>query len=103
MNQPTPKARDFLALTPQQELAAARVALRMLGAAYNQPPAILLEAVAYVLATILERGEPHATDFQEAAAVWDVVVCRWCRDRALEVRLEILTQEAEAGDRVGTA
>ena len=96
-------ARAVLDLTPEQELVAARIALKMLGGAHGQSPAILLEAVASVLTAILEKGEMYATDFDEAKRYWDILVCGWVRDRALEIRLERLAREAEAGDRIGTA
>jgi hypothetical protein len=103
MSHPVRSARDVLGLTPEQELVAARIALRMLGGAHGQSPAILLEAIGSVLASILEKGELYASDFDEAQRYWDILVCGWVRDRALEIRLERLAREAEAGDRIGTA
>ena len=96
-------ARAVVSLTPEQEVVAARIALKMLGGAHGQSPAILLEAVASVLTAILEKGEMYAANFPEAQHYWQCLVVNWVRDRALEIRLERLAREAEAGDRVGTA
>ena len=90
-------------LSPQQEIIAARIALETLGGSQGQAPGVLLEAIASVLATILKTGEMHATDFAEAEHYWQCLVVGWVRDRALEIRLERLAREAEAGDRIGTA
>jgi hypothetical protein len=103
MSQPVQSARDVLGLTPEQELVATRIALKTLGGAHGQSPAILLEAIASVLASILEKGEMYATDFDEAQHYWDALVVTWVRNRALEIRFERLTREAEASELVGTA
>jgi hypothetical protein len=90
-------------LTQEQELIATRIALKMLGGSHGQAPGVLLEAIASALASILETSETHATDFDEAQRYWDVLVCGWVRDRALEIRLERIAREAEANDHIGTA